>query len=183
MPFIFKEAGTFRNVCTNPEKFQTFQTFSVADFKHHSFNIGVWLYSRKRKQDEAKPACINGSPCVGRIWCWKELNYCITMSDRGIWGLSALSLRLHSYQLQRSSPIGCTHDEASRQPSPFTAIWLTFKHAQKPEFVKHICACVNFCQLVGIFALLPPLVCSCPSASLTHVFARLQISRCSQMST
>lgn len=161
----------------NPKKYKT----SAADFKHHSFDIGAWLYSRKRKQDEAKPAYINGSLCVGRIWCWKELNYCITMSDRGIWGLSALSLRLHSYQLRRSSPIGCAHDEASRQASLFTTIWLTFKHAQKPEFVKHICACVNFCQLVGIFALLPPLFACVPehhSLTSLHVSKFQDVAKC-----
>lgn len=53
------------------------------------------------------------------------------MSDRRIWGLSAESLLLHSYQLQCSSPVASTHNEASRQASLFTTIWLTFRHAQK----------------------------------------------------
>lgn len=60
--------------------------------------IGLW-YSRKWKQDQAKPRHINGFPCVGRLWCWKEINHCIAVSDRGIWDLSAESLSLRSYQL------------------------------------------------------------------------------------
>lgn len=123
--------------------------------------IGLW-YSRKWKQDEAKPPQINGSPCVGRIWCWKELNHCIMMSDRGIWDLSAERLSLHSYQLQCCSPIASTHNEASRQASLFTTIWLTFKHAQKRRICQiHLCLCQllstcgNICSVSSPFAGVP----------------------------
>lgn len=135
------------------------------------------VYSRKRKQDEAKPVCINGSPCVGRIWCWKELNYCITMSDRGIWGLSALSLRLHSYQLQCSPPIGCAHDEASRQASLFTTIWLTFRHAQKRRICQiHLWLCQLLSTCGNICFAPPPTPCLLAS-SMHHSPTSLHVSK------
>lgn len=43
-------------------------------------------------------------------------------------------------------------------------------HKSGGEFVKYICACVNFCQLVGIFARLLVLVRSRLSVSQRHVF-------------
>lgn len=114
---------------------------------------------------------------MGRIWCWKELNHCIMVSDRGIWGLSAESLLLRSYQLLCSSPIASTHNEASRQASLFTTIWLTFRHAQKRGICQiHLCLCQllstcgNICSTSSSFGCVPTI-------SHRHVFcARLLIS-------
>lgn len=74
----------------------------------------------------------------------------------------------HSYQLECSSRLQPPHTMRHlAKPSLVATIWLTFRHAQKQrggvlrgvgaggvkwgEFVKYICACVNFCQLLGIF--------------------------------
>lgn len=94
-------------------------------------------------------------------------------------GLSAVSLRLRSYQPECSSPIDCTHNEAPSQALLFAAIWLTFRHSQKREFVKYICACVNFCQLVGIFApcpLSPRPRCSHSPALIPRLLASQRIT-------
>lgn len=99
------------------------------------------------------------------------------MSDRGIWGLSAESTLLHSYQLQRSPSEACTH--RGRSPSP------TVHH-----HLAHILTCtkagnlsntsVPVSTIVNLWEywLHVPFVCLCPSATLLSAVHSLTRGEC-----